>query len=190
MLKTELHKHTMHLVLCRGYTQLFEFPRVCFDVGQLYLNGRVKSDNSDDNQEDAVRCFKRGVELGDPHSHASLAHCYTHGKGIEKDEKRAFTHLQTAAKANLPVAMYNLACAYFSGKGVDLDFPTAAEWFQKAADLGFAPAQVNLGNMHYHGLGVDKDKEKAKQLYLQASVTDRNALALYEKLENEESSRD
>ena len=154
--------------------------------GQLYLDGRVKSVISDDNQAEAVKCFKRGAELEDAQSHFSLAHCYTHGKGVEKDEKNALSHLQIAAKANLPVAIHNLACAYFAGKGVDLDFSVAAEWFEKAAKLGFAPAQVNLGNMHYHGLGVEKDMEKAKELYLQASVTDRNALALYEKVVNEE----
>jgi TPR repeat protein len=149
----------------------------------LYLDGRVECEDS---QTQAIKCFKRGAELGDAQSHFSLALCYTHGKGVEKDEYIAFTHLQHAAKADLPIAMHNLACAYFAGKGVNLDFLVAAEWFQKAAKLGFAPAQVNLGNMHYHGLGVEKDMKKAKELYLQASVTDQNALALYEKVVSEE----
>ena len=40
--------------------------------------------------------------------------------------------------------------------------------------------------MYYNGLGVPKDKNKAKELYKQAAVSDKNAKVLLEELELEE----
>lgn len=94
----------------------------------------------------------------------SLAHCYTHGKGVETSTAKAFEHHLEASKSSQPifdllsqahffsrslliylgnpVALYNVGAHYFSGKGVGLSFKKAAEYFEKASILGFPPAQV------------------------------------------------
>ena len=72
------------------------------------------------------------------------------------------------------------------GKGVNVDFAKAAACFHEAAKQEFSPALVNLGNMYYSGLGVEKNRQTAKQFYLEASVGDKNAKALYEQILKEE----
>ena len=151
---------------------------------------------------------------GDPLALLSLAHCYTHGKGVEKSFEKAFEHHLEASKSGImntegfciysyacnmtlhlhifghisgnPVALYNVGGHYFAGKGVEHSFEKAAENYEKAAVLGFPPAQVNLGNMHYNGLGVSKSKDKAKELYKLAAEKDKNAQILLKEIEEEE----
>ena len=40
--------------------------------------------------------------------------------------------------------------------------------------------------MHYNGLGVPKDRARARALYTEAAVSDKNAKALLEELDMEE----
>jgi len=56
-------------------------------------------------------------------------------------------------------------------KGVDgkPNYQEAAKWYQIAADNGYARAQINLGNFYEQGLGLQQDKEKAFNLYREAS---------------------
>ena len=100
----------------------------------------------------------------------ALAHCYTHGKGVDKSDQDAFRYNMQAAEMGMCVCLclcvrthyskllivitlgyalgeYNIGVQYFSGKGVELDYAKAVEFYEKAAKQGFAPAQVP-GFMH------------------------------------------
>ena len=46
--------------------------------------------------------------------------------------------------------------------------------------------QINLGNIYNQGLGVDVDKQRAKEYYAQAAVSNEHARGLLEKLEAQE----
>ena len=131
-------------------------------LGTMYKEGQGVSVDL----EEAIRCFRRGAELGDVQGHLALAQCYTHGTGVERSEQEALQCYMKAAEMGgcsekrevvctrvhppppppppgSPVALYNVGVHYFSRKGgVELDFAKAAEYFSKAAQLGFAPAQV------------------------------------------------
>ena len=39
--------------------------------------------------EEAVRCFRRGAELGDVQGHLALAQCYAHGTGVVQSDREA-----------------------------------------------------------------------------------------------------
>ncbi|XP_065831185.1 sel1-repeat-containing protein YbeQ-like isoform X2 [Oscarella lobularis] len=64
-------------------------------IGNLYLNEIIEGKGP----LDAIECFQKGIEMGDMHAHMSMAHCYNHGKGVTKDESKAFHHLQIASQS-------------------------------------------------------------------------------------------
>jgi hypothetical protein len=53
--------------------------------------------------------FTKAAELGDVWAHYKLAYLYYHGKGVEKDEKKALYHWEEAAIGGHPDARHNLA---------------------------------------------------------------------------------
>lgn len=67
------------------------------------------------------------------------------GDGVEKDEKKGFQQMETAALAGHLPAMAGLGYLYSAGIGVSKDPEKAKEWFRKAADQGHAISCLNLG---------------------------------------------
>ena len=48
--------------------------------------------------EEAVRCFRRGAELGDVQGHLALAQCYAHGTGVVQSDREALQCYMKAAE--------------------------------------------------------------------------------------------
>lgn len=94
---------------------------------------------------------------------------YFDGKGVPRDNKKAFKWLRIASHQKHKKAQNKLAGMYASGVGVKQDDVKAFQWYQKAAKLGLAKAQFNLGEMYYYGKGVEKNEAEAKRWWLKAS---------------------
>lgn len=61
----------------------------------------------------ALHYFQKGADLGDPLALVSLAHMYTHGKGVDVDHTRAFELHKQAAEHDVPIAIYNLGWGFY-----------------------------------------------------------------------------
>jgi hypothetical protein len=57
---------------------------------------------------------------------------YRLGQGVQKDPKKAYEYLASAANANRPLAQYHLGTMYYSGEGVQADAIMALMWLQIA----------------------------------------------------------
>ena len=98
-----------------------------------------------------------------------LGMMYVTGKGVPKDDAKAFEWFQKAAAQGYALAQYDLGYMYAAGRGVPKDDAKAFEWYQKAAAQGNASAQNFLGVMYASGQGVPKDDTKAFEWYLKAA---------------------
>ena len=58
----------------------------------------------------ALEYWTKAAGLGDVKAHYELSLMYQHGRGVEKDEKRAMHHLEQAAIGGHPNARNNLGC--------------------------------------------------------------------------------
>jgi TPR repeat protein len=58
--------------------------------------------------ESAFEYWTKAAALGDVHAHYELSHLYHDGKGVEKDEKKKFYHLEEAASRGHPNARQTL----------------------------------------------------------------------------------
>ena len=86
----------------------------------------------------------RFAEQGDSEFWFKAGWCYSNGKGVAQDQKKAvFWYEKSAAQGN-KYAQYNLALLYFYGNGVTKDLNKAKELWSKAAAQGDADAKEKL----------------------------------------------
>ena len=100
----------------------------------------------------AFEYFTKAVALGDVEAHYHLSGMYHNGDGAEKDEKRAFHHIEQAAIEGHPDARYNLGCMEKNYGRMD----RAAKHWIIAAKLGHDNA---LGNVKVLYKAGDVSKE-------------------------------
>lgn len=103
-----------------------------------------------------------------------LAKMYHRGwGGVEKDDKKRFELLQSAAKTDDVLAQFLMGKYYQY-----INYSEAIRWYTKAGELGFADAFYELSLMHRDGKGVQKSKSEALNLLIEAAELG-SALAQY-----------
>ena len=137
-------------------------------------------------QAKRMEYLKKSADQGYAEGLASMALCYSKGRGVKKNAAEAARWFQRLAQQNSPEAWYWLGRCYFGGWGVAEDKVQTAGWFRKAAEQGHAEAQYELGDCYYFGWGVEEDKPKAVQWYRKAADQDHKKaqLALADCYEN------
>jgi uncharacterized protein len=90
---------------------------------------------------------------------------FDNGRGVSKDEMRAFEWYLKAAEQGHASAQFNLGLMFDNGEGVAKDKTKAFEWLVKAADQGDADAQCYLGWMFANGNGVNQDYNEVVKFF-------------------------
>ena len=78
----------------------------------------------------------KASRLGEVKSSVNLGVMFAEGKGIPRDEKKAFEFYTLAAQQGDPLGMFNMSNALKNGCGVEKDDKRAVEYLQKASDSG------------------------------------------------------
>ena len=117
-------------------------------VGDAYFSGaNVKKDD-----KEAAKWWQKAAKQGDDYAQSmlrllsakqgdvtaqlSLGQDYYYGRGLQKDDKKAFHWWHEAAKQGDPRAEDGLGMLYASGHGVRKSQVSAEAWFRKAARQG------------------------------------------------------
>lgn len=95
---------------------------------------------------------------------------YLLGRGVPRDDAKAFYYFNQAANEGDPFAQNEVAFMYASGKGTQRDYAQAVKYYQKAADHDLASAQFNLGMMYQYGMGTQPNRELAVFWYRKAAA--------------------
>lgn len=98
---------------------------------------------------------------GQSYSTTDMGVRYLLGRGVPKDDSKAFYYFDKAANEGDPFAQNEVAYLYAAGKGTPRNYGKAFINYQKAAEHGLASAQYNLGLLYLHGLGTAPNKELA-----------------------------
>jgi uncharacterized protein len=99
--------------------------------------------------------------IGQGESATDMGVRYLLGKGVAKDDAKAFSYFSKGAEENDPFAQNEVAYMYAVGKGTPRDYAKAVKYYQLAADHGLASAQYNLGLLYWNGLGAPQDRNLA-----------------------------
>lgn len=136
-----------------------------YGLGQLYWQG----DGVPQDQEKAVRFFRKAAKLDSAPAQCVLAQACFHGKGTAEDKEQAIHWAQLAARQGYAEAQNDLACYYSLGQGVEKDLTQTCLWSRRAAEQGFAGAQRNLAFCLKEGLGCHADPAEAALWFLRAA---------------------
>ena len=90
-----------------------------------------------------------------------LGLAYELGRGAGRDDAKASSLYEAAAKGGHVKAMFAYAISLDEGRGLTRDPTKAVEWFQHAAAKGSAKAQFSLGIRFAEGRGVSRDPGRA-----------------------------
>ena len=123
----------------------------------------------EDECEEAVYWWRKGADRGDADCMHLMGLSYHHGKGVEKDMRKAFEWLEKASELGHDGATHDLAGHYELGVGVDVDEAKAIELYVKAAGMGHPASARHLGDCYYHEeCGVAEDINEALKWYRRA----------------------
>ena len=118
-----------------------------------------------EDDEEAVRWYRRAAEQGYAGAQSALGFLYAHGEGVPEDDIEAVRWYRFAAEQGWVNAQYNLGLMYADGEGVPEDDEEAVWWYRLAAEQGYASAQTILGLMYANGEGVPEDLVLAYMWY-------------------------
>ena len=82
----------------------------------------------------AMEMWNQGADLGHAGAHHSIADAYLHGKGVEKDDKKAKPHLELDAMGGHEMARYSIGINEYN----DGNMNRAMRHFMIAARAGYA----------------------------------------------------
>lgn len=106
------------------------------------------------------------AEQGDVIAQINMGSIYKNGKGVPKDNHKAFNWFKRASDQGDALAQANLGMMYYEGLGVRQDYTLARKLFQKSANQGDSDAQGILGAFYENGIGdVRQNKSIAKEWY-------------------------
>jgi TPR repeat protein len=119
----------------------------------------------------AARSWAESESHGHLGAKTELAKLYLSGKGVSRNETRAFELYREGAELGYAPAQLGLAELYREGRGVERSAGDAMQWYLAAANNSEPRAQYALGRMFQTGHGIEADAERAAHWYRQASLT-------------------
>lgn len=121
--------------------------------------------------ENAAKLFKISANRGNPKGENYLAMLYQDGKGVNKDDVRAFSLALSAAKKGYSPAQRRTAIYFHHGIGTKIDFSQALHWYRHAAESGDRISEYYMFLFYRGGYfpNVEKDQKKAFEWATRAS---------------------
>ena len=120
------------------------------------------------NYSEAATWYRKAAEQGHVRAQYELGGLYHIGRGVTKDNQKAFKWYRKAADQGYADAQNGLGYIYQIGLGVTRDYQEAIKWYRKAAEQGHANAQYALGGTYGNGQGVTQDYQEAIKWYRKA----------------------
>ena len=111
--------------------------------------------------ETAVKHFTEGAVEGDQTARMMLGMCYCEGYGVKKDEAKAVSLLQEAAKTDDEIALMTLGMVLRK-----LDEKDGLEYLKKSADKGCALAQFQVAGWYFE----QEEESKAMEYFKKAAA--------------------
>lgn len=121
----------------------------------------------------------RSAMLRNADAQATVGKFYLYGRGVTKNEEKAFEWFMHSANNGSLEGNHWLAVCYNEGLGVERNPKEAFKRYTLSAEQGFAESQVRLGIHYMCGDDVaPKDVKKAMGYFI-SSANQGNALAQY-----------
>ena len=104
-------------------------------IAVLFLAGCTSVFGQDYSKKSVKELFSL-AEQSDAEAQYNLGVRYENGRGVRKNQQKAFWWWRVAAEHGHPQAQYNLGQMYRRGQGVPQDYILAHKWYNLAAAQG------------------------------------------------------
>ena len=136
-----------------GAQQFFEqaWKKCCQVERQVERRGEGWSDLPPELQaemQEICRLYGKAADEDHTISLYNLGVMYSLGKGVERNDEKAFEHYLRAANQGDADAQYNIGVLFENGRGVKQDSTKAIIFWEKAAAQGLPSACYNLGMLY------------------------------------------
>ncbi len=125
-----------------------------YNLAQLY---HAAGETDAHGYEKARYWYEKAVEAGIMQAYNNLAALYIEGKGVKKDQQKAFELFQKAASMGDSSAQVNVAVLYAWGEGITHDKMKAYDNFKKALISGKSEASGYLDKLCTESAWVCQD---------------------------------
>ena len=106
----------------------------CFDLGNLYYNGK----GVERNYKKGMEFYGKSCEMGEAKGCNNLGYSYRWGLvSGEMDDKKANEFFGKACEMRNARGCHRLGIVYKNGYGIRQDYKKAREFYSKACDLGY-----------------------------------------------------
>ena len=111
--------------------------------------------------EQALKLWQQAGELGNAAAYQIIGNAYYHGRGVEKDNKKADYYYELAAVGGGEMARHNLGCSESDAGNWDR---ATKHWLIAAGD-GDNNSVKAVQQLYKHGLATKDDYTKVLQTY-------------------------
>lgn len=141
-------------------------------LASFYERGEVLTKNT----QEANRLYKKAINKcnllisqGNTEGYIKLADMFLAGRGVQKDEKKAFNLYLEAANRGDAEGAYEVGRMFYFGRGVEKDEYAGFKWWLKAAENGNSYAMREVGECYHNGRGISKNEKEAEKWFLKAA---------------------
>lgn len=117
------------------------------------------------NIEKAVTNYQLAYKHHDVIAAYNLALLYSSGKGVEKDENKAFQLANEAMDGGVISAIKLLSEFHYNGVGTPVDEKQGYQLLKKCLEMGDTGVYYRLGYYKYQGKGTEKNLDEAFQYF-------------------------
>ena len=178
-----------------------------FNLGCLYMNGEGVTKNLDEaiywftkssglgnagaknnlalvmeekngKSDDALFLLRKSADAGDAQAQCNLGMKYLSGKGVIKNEVKAFSLFRSSAEQGCAEGQREHGLVYLAGIGTVKDPALGFKWLEKAALQNDSTACVYLASCYFFGEGTEKDDDMGL-VYVKKAVDMGAASGLY-----------
>ena len=129
-------------------------PSAQYNLAQLY---HMAGEDDPHGYEKARYWYEKAVESGVTEAYNNLAALYIDGKGVKKDQQKAFELFEKAAKMGDPAAQVNVGVLYAWGEDITNDKMKAYDNLKKALVAGKSEASGYLDKLCKESASVCQD---------------------------------
>jgi hypothetical protein len=124
------------------------------------------------NHPEAVAWFRKAAEHGDTFAMVQLGLLLRDGDGTTRSGPEAMQWFRQAADRGSVQGEEALGEGYMNGVGGRTpDYRNAVYWLERAASKGDGYGQLNLGALYADGKGVPRDMQRARSLFVKATLS-------------------
>jgi len=135
-------------------------PIAIYNTGNYYRDGR---NGFPQDYTKALELFHRAAELGQAEAYCNIGYLFEHGRGVERDSKKAAHYYELAAMRGDVKARHNLGVSEEKTGNMD----RAIKHYTIAAKSGHSNSLIYIQDLYKDGHATKEDYTKALKLYQQ-----------------------